>query len=236
MFIISYLHDTARDWAKEILEDEYHSYFDNFQAFKTALDNLYIDHNLKHQARDKFLTLKQNKSAPTYIIEFQQIIIPLKFNDEIKCLMFYNDLKSIVKDMLALIGEMEKFKDLIDQVINIDQRQFHRLREEKKVSSLLKNPFKSLKSSSKPFDDQKRPGTPDLNSDSPFKKHISNQPHDLISDEEKQHHHDENLCFRCDSPDYKIEDYSLGKRTVTHNSTRNTYISEYIIPKLSSEN
>jgi len=64
----------------------------------------------------------------------------LKFNDEAKCLLFYNNLKFIVKDALILIDEEEKFKDLVDQVINISQKQFHRFKEEKKASSSLPNP------------------------------------------------------------------------------------------------
>jgi hypothetical protein len=36
----------------------------------------------------------------------------LKLNYEAKCLLFYNGLKSIIKDALALVGEEEKFKPL----------------------------------------------------------------------------------------------------------------------------
>src|SRR5215471_18329346 len=78
LFVISYLVGTARDWACDILENEKHPYYKNFPAFKKALDTLYLDRNLKHQARDKLSRLKQTKSAATYSVEFQETIVPLK--------------------------------------------------------------------------------------------------------------------------------------------------------------
>ena len=58
LFIISYFRSIACDWAIEILEDENHSYLENFQAFKRVMNSLYIDHNFKYQARNKLLVLK----------------------------------------------------------------------------------------------------------------------------------------------------------------------------------
>src|SRR5437762_56665 len=200
LFVISYLRGNARDWAKPILENEDHPYFEDFEAFKSTLDSLYIDRNLKHQARDKLFALKQTKSASAYAVEFQQIIVPLKLNDEGKCLLFYNGLKSTIKDALALVGEEEKFKDLVDQVINIDQRQFHRLKEEKKVSAPPKAPpkapSKTPEPSSKPFNGQKRPATPGPSSGPPPKTHIS-FPRGPLSEEEKKRRRDNNLCVYC---------------------------------------
>ena len=45
--IISYLGGTPRKWAIPILENESHSLRKNFKTFKTALDTIYADHNLK---------------------------------------------------------------------------------------------------------------------------------------------------------------------------------------------
>ena len=143
LFVIAYLRGTARSWAERILENNNHPLRKNFDAFKETLDGLYLNRNLKHQARDKLFALRQTKSASAYAVEFQQIIVPLKLNDEAKCLLFYNGLKSTIKDALALIGEEEKFKELVDQVIDIDQRQFHRLQEEKKVSASIQDPFQN---------------------------------------------------------------------------------------------
>lgn len=195
LFVISYLRNTARDWAVGILEDNRHPYRKNFEAFKKAMDSLYLDRNLKHQARDKLLALKQTKSASTYAVEFQQIIAPLKLNDEAKCLLFYSGLKSTIKDALALVGEEEEFKDLVDQVIDIDQRQFHRLKEERKVSA----PSRTPEPPSRPPGGQKRPSTPGPSSEPPPKKHISYHRGPL-SEDEKKRRRDNNLCLYCADP------------------------------------
>ena len=195
LFVIAYLRDIARSWTERILEDSKHPFRKDFDAFKKTLDSLYLNRNLKHQARDKLFALKQTKSASAYAVEFQQIIVSLKLNDEVKCLLFYNDLKSIIKDALTLIGEEEKFKELIDQVIDIDQRQFHRLQEEKKASASPRTPSKTPESSSK-SSSLKRPSTPDPSSGSSPKKHISFQ-RGSFSEEEKQRRRDNNLCGYC---------------------------------------
>ena len=122
-------------WTERILEDNKHSFRKNFDVFKEILDDLYLNRNIKYQVRDKLFILRQIKSISVYIIEFQQIIISLKLNDKVKYLLFYNDLKSIIKDALILIDEEEKFKEFINQIIDIDQRQFHCLQEEKKIST-----------------------------------------------------------------------------------------------------
>src|SRR5271169_5547890 len=137
-FVISYLGKNCRDWARPILDEENHPHRNNFTDFKTALDTLYLDRNLKHQARDELSRLKQTKSAAAYSVEFQQIIAPLDLNDQAKHLFFYIGLKESIKDALATVGEAEKFHPLVDQVIAIDQRQHQRRMEEKKSSSSAK--------------------------------------------------------------------------------------------------
>ena len=204
LFVIVYLRGIARSWAERILEDSKHLFRKDFDAFKKTLDSLYLNRNLKHQARDKLFALKQIKSASAYAVEFQQIIVSLKFNDEAKCLLFYNGLKSIIKDALTLIGEEEKFKELVDQVIDIDQRQFHRLQEEKKASASSRASSKTPEPSSKPSD-LKRPSTPGPSSGPSSKKYISFQ-RGPFSEEEKQRRRDNNLCGYCVDPYHKTSD------------------------------
>ena len=92
-------------------------------------------------------------------------------------------MKSIIKNILTLIDKEEKFKELIDQIIDIDQRQFYYLQEEKKKSISIKISFRipefSFKSS-----DQKRSNISDSNSGSLSKKYINFQ-HELLSKKEK---------------------------------------------------
>ena len=228
--MIAHLRGTARSWAERILENNDHPLRKNFDAFKETLDDLYLDRNLKHQARDKLFALRQTKSASAYTVEFQQIIVSLKLNDEAKCLLFYNDLKSIIKDALTLIGEEEKFKELIDQVIDIDQRQFHRLQEEKKISASIRISSRTPESSSK-SSGQKRSSTPGPSSGSPSKKHINFQRGSL-SEEEKQHRRDNNLCIYCADLFHNIVDYSH----VLKKAINIEFESEYLNPDQSPEN
>src|SRR5271169_941978 len=142
-FVISYLGKNCRDWARPILDEEGHPHRNNFTAFKEALDTLYLDRNLKHQARDELSRLKQTKSAAAYSVEFQQIIAPLDLNDQAKHLFFYVGLKDTIKDALATVGEEETFYPLVDQVIAIDQRQHQRRMEDKKSPSTKTPEFKA---------------------------------------------------------------------------------------------
>jgi hypothetical protein len=110
--------------------------------FKKVLNALYLDRNLKHQFCNCLLHIKHIKSVINYSIEFQEIIIPLKFDDNVKCLLFYMSLKNSVKDVLTIIDEEETFMHLINQVIIINQRQYQHHLNEKRFSSKFHD-FKS---------------------------------------------------------------------------------------------
>ena len=224
--MINYLHDIAHFWAERILEDNEHSLRKNFDIFKETLDDLYLNQNIKHQVRDKFFILRQIKFISTYIIEFQQIIISLKFNDKVKYLLFYNDLKSIIKDALTLIDEEEKFKEFINQIIDIDQRQFHHLQEEKKISTSTRISFRTPESSSRSPDDQKRLIISDSSSRSLSKKYISFQ-YESFSEKEKKYRYDNNLYIYYINSYHEIMNYPLiPKKTI------NVEIeSEYLNPQ-----
>jgi hypothetical protein len=245
LFVISYLVGTARDWACEILENEKHPYYKNFPAFKQALDTLYLDRNLKHQARDKLSRLKQTKSAAAYSVEFQETIAPLKLNDDAKCLLFYMGLKDTVKDALATIGEEETFQPLVDQVIAIDQRQHQRRMEEKKSSTRSYESTRSHEStgsheSTRSREPSPRPqfnpnGKRPAPHEPPSKPRPHSQPRGPISEDEKNRRRDENLCFRCASPDHKANDCHLRKLTANA-STHETPAIEYTMPRFPQEN
>jgi hypothetical protein len=220
-FVISYLSGNARALARPILENEDHPHRNDFAAFKKALDTLYLDRNLKHQARDKLSRLKQTKSAATYSVDFQQIIAPLDLNDNAKHILFYLGLKDTIKDALATVGEEEKFYPLVDQVIAIDQRQHQRRMEEKKTPST--KPHESKPGGKKPA------GQPQAPKQSNFSPH--SQPRGSISEEEKARRRDKNLCYRCASPDHKADVCPVHKP-----NTSNVSVPEYSPPKFPQEN
>jgi len=225
LFVISYLGKNARDWARPVLENDKHPYRNDFGAFKKALDTLYVDRNLKHQARDELSRLKQAKSAAAYSVEFQQVIAPLELNDEAKHLLFYLGLKDTIKDALATVGEEKTFYPLVDQVIAIDQRQHQRRMEEKKSSST--RPHESSKANGK---------KPAVYSQAPKQSSSHSQPRGPISEDEKERRHDNNLCFRCVSPDHKAHACPLRRSGASNVFTPGSFAPEYTPPKFPQEN
>jgi len=225
LFVVSYLRGNARDWARPILDDEKHPYRNDFAAFKKVLDTLYLDRNLKHQARDKLSRLKQTKSAAAYSVEFQQIIAPLNLNDEGKHILFYLGLKDTIKDALATIKEEETFHPLVDQVIAIDQRQHQRRMEDKKSSSAKPHETTSMSKSAgkKPVSKEQ----PKHSSPQP-----SSQPRGPLSKEEKARRRNNNLCYRCASPDHKAHACPLRNASSSSMSAPITIVPEYSPPKL----
>jgi Retrotransposon gag protein len=206
LFIISYLTGNARSWATDILNQKTHPLRRNYDAFQKSLDVLYLDRNLRHQARDRLSRLKQTKSAAAYSVEFQQIITPLKLDNNAKCIFFYIGLKDTVKDTLATVGESEKFAELVDQVIAIDQRQHQRRMEEKRISS------KPVPDPGTKNENGKRPASaPPSRSSTPapgFKsgdKPGKSQPRLPVSDVEKKRRRENKLCFYCGKADHRIE-------------------------------
>src|SRR5205085_6332408 len=123
-----------------------------------------------------------------YSVEFQQIITPLKLDNNTKCIFFYIGLKDSVKDTLATVGEFESFDELVDQVIAIDQRQHQRRMEEKRISSKPANSVPGAKNengkrlASAP---PSRSSTPAPGSKSGTKPEKS-QPHPPVSAAEKK--------------------------------------------------
>src|SRR5271169_6446880 len=151
LFVISRLRGMAMSWARTIAEDPNHPYRKDYPAFKTALSNLYSDRNLRARNEDKLSHLVQTKSAATYAAEFQSLVDPLELDDRAKCLLFHKSLKPTVKDATANVGRAANFTLLLDQAIGIDQRQHQRELEDKKSSSVSKNPSsKSSASTAQP--------------------------------------------------------------------------------------
>ena len=142
LFVIALLRGTPLDWARSIAENANHPFYNDYDAFKNALSNIYLDRNVNAASRDKLSTLQQTGSAAAYAVEFQSLTANLELGDAALCLLFYEKLKPTVKDALALVGQATTFYALVDQAICIDQRQFQRKKEEKK-NNLLSKPTTS---------------------------------------------------------------------------------------------
>lgn len=231
-FVISYLTGTPRGWARPILEDESHPLRNDFPAFKKKLDTMYADRNLKQKARDRLGHLKQTKSVATYSAEFQQIIAPLDLDDDSKQSMFYKGLHSDIKKSLIFFPPAKTFDELLEQCISIDQRQYA-LRQEEKHSE------KSSKSHSKPSSyNNSNSNKPGNHGSVPSSTSKPKQPHPPVSEDEKNRRRENNLCFRCGSPEHRINGCPLGKGKVPNRPAKasNVQASDYSSPQLPPEN
>ena len=240
LFIISFLKGNARSWAADILTQQTHPLRRDYDAFKRALDVLYLDRNLRHQARDKLSRLRQTKSATAYSVEFQQIITPLRLDNNAKCIFFYIGLKDTVKDALVTLGESEQFEELVNQVIAIDQRQHQRRMEEKKTSSNPANSDRTPKNENGKRPASAPPSRPSTPAPGPKPGHSNpgkGQPRPPVSDAEKERRRLEKLCFYCGSDKHRIEKCPSRPATSTSSATESVQLPQFsFLPSFDSEN
>lgn len=122
LFVISRFADRPLDWAREIVTDDRHPYRHNYKAFKTALDNIYLDRHHRELCEDKLNRLSVTSTVAAYAAEFQPLVEALNWNEESKCSTFYSKLPTDVKTSLAIVGRASTFDALISQAIAVDQR------------------------------------------------------------------------------------------------------------------
>ena len=209
LFVISFLRGSALSWAPQIPENEDHPLRHDYDAFKTALSNLYLDRNYKALCESKLLRLKQTKSAAAYSVEFQSIVSALDLDENSKCLFFYERLNPDVKDAIALVGRETTFSALVDQAISIDQRMYQRRIETKKPDSSHASKPSTPKPSPHPNASPKPTKPPFASSNSnpsAYKPHFPpsmlSQQRGPLTDEEKLYRKQNKLCGYCGNPDH----------------------------------
>jgi len=215
LFVISYLAGTPRSWARSILDDQNHPYRKNFAEFKRALDAMYADRNLKQRAKDKLGHLEQTKSVASYSAEFQQTIAPLNLDDDSKQSMFYKGLSSGIKKALIYFSPAKTFDELLEQCVSLDQRQYA-LRQEEKFAEKSSKPHP--KSSGNSSNNSKKPGPPNHSQSGSTPKYKqpsqSDGPYEPLSEDERKHRRENNLCFRCGLSEHRIGGCPLSKGRV----------------------
>jgi hypothetical protein len=219
LLVISRLRGKPLNWALDIANDDEHPLRKDYQAFKSALSNLYSDRNLKARNTDKLAWLVQTGSASAYAAEFQSLIEPLNVNDEGKCLVFYKGLKREVKDGIALVGAASTFTALVDQAIGIDQRCHQRRLEIKKASnSSSDSREKSSRSSDSTRQFKSGKSKPGYSSSDSQNRGIkrSNSP-EPFRDPKGTQRSTSDRCRRCENPDHPY--YRCPKRQKTDLST-----------------
>jgi len=224
LFVIGNLRGTPLTWAREVAINKAHPLRNDYNSFEAALSSLYLDRNLKAICEDKLVNLRQTKSVASYSVEFESIIGPLELRDNAKCIFFHLGLKSGIKKSIAIVGRAEKYAELKDQAIAIDQRKHQLLLEEQRptlaptsVSGNRLSPssrqdsnsirptapqFKSSSSNSRP-----QPAKPFSSSSSGFRKQPSQPfvPRGPLTEEEKQFREKHNLCRYCADPKHTTD-------------------------------
>jgi hypothetical protein len=238
LFVISYLTGTPRGWARPILEDENHALRNDFPAFKKKLDTMYADRNLKQKALDKLGHLAQTKSVATYSAEFQQIIAPLNLDEDSKQSMFYKGLHRDIKKSLIFFPQAKTFDELLEQCISIDQRQYA-LRQEERFSEKSSKPNPKSPSG----DNHKKSSQSPRPNSSPGSTSKPKQPHPPVPGDERNRRRENNLCFRCGSPDHRINGCPLNDGPVPNRpakasnaQTSNAKAPDYSSPSFPPEN
>lgn len=197
LLVVSLLRGTPLSWAKKIALDPKHPLRQNWTAFKSALDKIYEDRNSKWKLGLKLLHLKQNGSAEAYAAAFQSLAASLDINDDGLCLLFYDGLKSSVKDALAPVPLSWMLNELVDQAVGADQRVHQREVEEGKARKTSATASQtSAKFSGKP-NNGKRPHSymESANDSRPANSNASSEQRGTSSAEKKRRQ--ENPCKHC---------------------------------------
>jgi len=135
LFTVSRLRSKALDWAREIPANEEHPFHNDYDAFKTALDNIYLDRHYRELCEDKLNNLFQTSTVAAYAADFQSFVEPLEWNEKAKCSTFYSKLDLNIKDAMVIVGRATTFNALVSQAISLDQRQRQARREKKLLTS-----------------------------------------------------------------------------------------------------
>ena len=220
LFIISRLRGTAFSWARDIAENEANLLRNDYEAFKTALSNVYLDRNYREICKAKLANLKQTKSAAAYYAEFAILVEHLNYNNEATCDAFYRGLHRDVKDNMALIGRPHQYDDLVQLAITIDQRNYQRKLESKAEGfsntkpadeNKPRNPPNNPSTSSRPNNNPSKANPPfkptsALNSGTPK---FESRYRDPLTAEEKARRVKFNLCSYCADPKHSVENCPL---------------------------
>ena len=227
LFVISRLRGRLLNWAREIATNPQHPYHNNYEAFKAALDNIYLDRNYRELCEDKLHGLTVTSSVAAYAAEFQSLVEALDWNDGAKCSAFYSKLPSAMKDSMAIVGRATTFDALVSQAIALDQR-VRQARHEKNPAppvpdvSRVNRPF--VASSKPPFRESdplrslhplsrtqfkppptvapNKPPSPPSSTPGTLPPQPGPGPREPLSEDEKTRHRQKGLCVYCGDPNH----------------------------------
>jgi hypothetical protein len=103
--------------------------FGNYNTFETELKQLCGHIDEKKEAENALLKLRQQSACTKYTAEFIRICAKTELEDASKRMLYYQGLKSEVKDELARDDLPATFEALSKKASRIDDRQFERRKE-----------------------------------------------------------------------------------------------------------
>jgi hypothetical protein len=103
--------------------------FTSYNALETALKNLFGEEDEKKEAENALLKLHQKGACSKYTAEFIRLSAKTDLEEASKKMLYYQGLKSDVKDDLAREDLPATFEALSQKATRIDNRQFERRME-----------------------------------------------------------------------------------------------------------
>ena len=96
--------------------------FSTQEGFIDRLTQMYRDTKEEKTVVQKIYALKQTKSAMNYTIEFQSLAVQINWNNKAFMAQYLEGLKPKVLDVLILMNNPNTIKELINKVVQIDNR------------------------------------------------------------------------------------------------------------------
>jgi hypothetical protein len=115
---------SPRQWYNSVKLSQPHL-LNDFSLFCQQFKSHFGNPNVASEATRKIQDLEQTGSAAAYSARFHELVVHVKWNDEVKIHFFYQNLKTSVKDMIAntkVNDQPTDFKQYSDWVIDIDNR------------------------------------------------------------------------------------------------------------------
>ncbi len=147
LFAFIYLKDNAFTWFHHYLtnylqkksekwEEEINIIFRDFQMFKKHLRKVFENIDKEHTAEQQLYNLQQKIFTVTYLINFQHIMMNMKWDDATFISQFYQKLQKKVKNEIIKINKFIDLQKMIFRAMIIDNKQYKKHLKKDKESTM----------------------------------------------------------------------------------------------------
>lgn len=207
----SLLSDKALAWFTPFLEQprKYTEVLNNYQEFRTLMDDTFGDKDRSIVAASKIQKLRQGKQpASSYAAEFRQIAADLTWNDSALIHQFRLGLRDDVKDMLLHHDYPKTLLEAINLAIQVDNRLYEHRQERNSIGNMQRKYENSSSSSN----------ASQSSSNEPTSMILGATKRGPLTQEERKHRMENNLCKYCGSKDHFLNKCPLAKNKVNGGS------------------